>query len=536
MGYVSKDIAVITEPDIVTLSGTPNFVQFESKPAEKIYLEVNLWVKLNAETPDGAKVSLLKITDAGGGVHEYAGTTDPADVGGSVFFIASDSSDTAENLRQALLADSWFSSSFEVVIPFLWADGIPANGDRLVIKSKGAGIDFNIDITKPYDTDNRAYSVIWISQTSRNNDSITGEASSVQIDLDVYADPDTFLGQDDRPLTSAKLGRYLVTLSKTYAGLPIWFELNALFSRYGGYSLPKGYPGWFNTDTAGIYRFTAKVRSVNSFYFYQSNALFVLNGYGPATERADLSPYIYEDGSAVKLLSNKPLTPYVRGQREYLNFIFRDPMRGSSTDNDYTLSIIYRAYSTSGAQLGRVEAHPQSRRGFALVNTCELDIDAILDKHPQTAIVRVGLMRDGETVSNELEYRVLPECLHTLRQFSFLNRLGGWDSFNFDAGLIEEIKPSYDTYNKTVTPAYHRGDSIETVYKTDLENTFTVEGAPVTDEVADWLKELAAAIVILDGEGNRIIVEDFTLQKSDSNRNMQQPTIKYRLSESYTND
>ena len=51
MGYVSKDIAVINEPDVVTLSTTPNFVQFASKTATKTYLEVSIKVNFNVIVP-----------------------------------------------------------------------------------------------------------------------------------------------------------------------------------------------------------------------------------------------------------------------------------------------------------------------------------------------------------------------------------------------------------------------------------------------------------------------------------------------------
>jgi hypothetical protein len=158
-------------------------------------------------------------------------------------------------------------------------------------------------------------------------------------------------------------------------------------------------------------------------------------------------------------------------------------------------------------------------------------MDTVLDQYPKAGVMRVALARGTALVSNDLEYTIRPECLHALRQLSFINRLGGWDAFNFDAGMKDEIKPSVETYNKTVTPSYRKGDSIETVYNTTLANTFTIEGAPVTDDVAAWLKELAAACVILDNDGNYIIIEDFTLQVTGDNRDMQKPTIKYRLSQ-----
>lgn len=531
MGFVSKDIAVITEPGIVTLSEVPNFVQFASKPAPKTYLEVNIRVKVTASTPGNIpSLTLLRITDASGGVHSYAGTTSIEEVGGSTFYVSTETSDTAENLRQVLLADNWFSANFEAVIPFVWQGGSPINGSVLNIKSKGAGTDFNLSIKAPNDVNNTGYSIEWVNRTSANNDSISGEASTAEIDLDIYTDPEVFLGQDDRPITPARLGTYATTLQKTYTGVPVWFELNALFSQYAGYNKPPGTSGWFDTGTARTYRFTAKVKAVNSFYFYQSNALYVLHGYGAASEGLDLSQYVYNE-STIKLLTNKPRTPYIRGQKEYLNFLFSDPQRDVSQPIDFTLRVAYRVYSTSDNYLGTVYGQEKARADFWIVNTCQLDIDAVLDQYPTAGIIRVALARDTAIVSNDLEYTIRPECLRALRQFSFINRLGGWDAFNFDAGIKDEIKPSVETYNKTLTPSYRKGDSVETVYNTTLANTFTIEGAPVTDDVAAWLKELAASRVILDNDGNYIIIEDFTLQVTGANKNMHKPTIKYRLSE-----
>lgn len=643
MGYVSKDIAVITEPDIVTLSAVPNFVQFASKPASKTYLEVNIQVNITRSPAATVPTkTLLRITDSSGTIHSYRGTTVAEDVGGSTFYVAALTSDTAENLRQVLLSDKWFNANFNIVIPFTWDTGSPRNGSVLNIQSKGAGSEFNISIEAPNNTDDVAYTITWINPTSENNDSISGEASTVEIDLDIYTDPDVFLGQDDRPITPQKIGTYATTLQKTYAGSPVWFELNALFSQYSGYNRPSGTSGWFDTGTSRTYRFTAKVKAINSFYFYQSNALYVLHGYGSASEDLDLNQFIYNDrffsgipnidpdhlwnlpttgepyytyspdydtvwvqifepsgtltvtgvtvyrnnyfngiypssenylGSTVstipskaklalltlrkadnpdgydnmeitqsgtgitsnekviRLLTNKPRTSYIRGQKEYLNFIFSDPQRGEADPTEFTLRVAYRAYTTSDNYLGTVYGQEKARADFAIVNTCQLDIDAVLDQYPTAGIIRIALARDSSLVSNDLEYMVRPECLHALRQFSFINRLGGWDAFNFDAGIKDEIKPSVETYNKTLTPSYQKGDSIETVYNTTLANTFTIEGAPVTDDVAAWLKELAAARVILDNDGNYIIIEDFTLQVTAANKNMQKPTIKYRLSE-----
>lgn len=88
MGYTSKDIALITEPDVVSLSAKPNFIQFESKPSVKTYLEINVKVNMLPTTPDVANRSVLNIAIAGGESRSFKGTTAVAEVGGNVFFIS----------------------------------------------------------------------------------------------------------------------------------------------------------------------------------------------------------------------------------------------------------------------------------------------------------------------------------------------------------------------------------------------------------------------------------------------------------------
>lgn len=533
MGYITKDIAVITEPTPLTLSAAPNFVQFASKPAVKTYLEATVKINVLNTTPDVPTKTVLTLTEPSGAVHIFRGTTNAAEVSDSIFFVSSDKSDTAENLREAMLNNRWISANFEIRIATVLAAGTYKNGDTLNIKSKGTGADFNITLVAPNNAANVAYLITWINATSTSNDSISGEAGTVEIELDVYENPVILLGENDAPITPIKIGTQGPNLQKTYAGVPLWFELNALFSQYGGFNLPTA-SGWFNTGTMRAYRFAAKVRAANSFTFYQSSALYVLNGYGRASEDLDLTAYVL-GAASMKLLTNKPRTPYVKGQKEYLNFIYKYDHIGDPVAQGYVLRVAYRAYSTGDVYLGMWEGAPLHGVTSSQVCTNVLEIDPVFELFPTAGIVRAAVTINKAIVSNDLEYTIRPDCLHDLEQVSFINRLGGWDSFNFEKLKREEIKPDSDTYNKNVTPSFKRGDSIETVYRTTLEDTVTIEGAPVSDAVAEWLKELAAATVVINGDGYYIIKDEFTLNTSRASQNMQVPTLKYRLSETYTN-
>lgn len=535
MGYITKDIAVITEPKVLSLASAPNFVTFASKASVKTFLEINIQVNINTGDAGIPTKTVVNFTEPSGAVHAFHGTTDPLLVAGSVFFVAADRSDTAENLRDALLGNRWINANFEIKIPAVYAGITASNGRALNIKSKGTGTEYNATITAPNNTADAAYTITPVHAASVNDDSISGEAVTAEIELDIYTGAALRLGEDDRILTPTKLGTLELTMQKTYAGVPLWFELNSVFSQYQNFNTPPAGFGWFDAGTARVVRFIARKKGINSYTFYQSSAMFVLSGYGYASEDLDLTPYVYTD-TAIKLLTNKPRTPYIKGQREYLNFILSDYLIGQTPPVDYSLAVVYRAYTTGDNFIGSITSHARTRSEFKTVNTCALDIDALLTAYPTAGIVRVALSRGGAIVSNDLEYIVRPQALHDLCQFTFLNRFGGWDTFNFDSTIKYDIKPEVETYNKTLTPSFAKGQSLETVYTSALNDPRTVEGAPVSNEVADWLKELAASRVVLDGEGNYVIKEEFSLPITAATANMQVPILKYRLSETYTND
>lgn len=513
MGYTTADIANITEPKKISLAALPNFVQFESKPGVKVFLELSLEV---TGTPTVA-ASLIRVTEPNGAVHNFSGTLDPDEVAGPVFLISADPAQTAENIRRALLSLPWLKANFEINVPYEMAGGVLVNGNAVTLRSKGTGLEYNLTLTSPNNAG--AYALVIVNAASVNADSLSGEAVTAEVLLDVYTDLGLTLGEADAPTTAAALGRYVTTLTKTYAGGPVWFDVNALFSQYQKHNVPTG-SGWLDTGTVRGFRFMVKVG--DGLPFYQSSALYVLNGYD---RRANLDDYVFKGGT-VRLLTNKPRTPYVLGQREYLNFILE------KLAAPVTLAVNYRAYTTGGILLGTSTKHTVNTAALATVNTCILDIDQVITDYPNAGIVRVALAAGPYLVSNDLEYEIRPDCLHLLRPFTFLNSLGGWDAFNFDAGVKDEIKPTSETYSKTVTPG---NDTPEAVYNVALANTFTVEGAPVRDEVATWLKELGAAKVVLDQGLNYIVKEDFTLVTSAASSNMQTPVIKYRLSKPYNN-
>lgn len=518
MGYITKNIAQITEPARVSLSARPNFVQFASLPAGKQYIDLSLRVQATQATP--AAQTVLRLTEAGGTIHELRGTTNLDNVGGAVFYIAGDPADTAENLRQTLVAIPWVEANFEIRVPAVKQGETIVNGNTLRITGKGAGEDFRLVLSGV--EGQTAYVFDWHSATSNDGDTIKGNASTVDVELDVYENPAAFLEGPDEPTSDAQLGTLALTMQKSYAGSPAWFDLNGAFSKYGGYVLPRA--GWFNTGTAKAFRFIAKVRALTTTNFYISNVLYVLNGYAEAA----LDAFVFR-GEQARLLTNAPRTDYRRGQKAYLTVLAAEAARA-----DYVLSIGYSVFTRSGVFLGTQIRQGLNARDLSVTTTAQLEIDAVLDQYPTAGEVHVFLSRNGSAVSNEQVYIVRPECLHDVADFTFLNSLGGWDVFNFDAPISNETRREAETYKRTTTPTSVGGP--EQVYRVDIEDEYLIEGAPVNDEVAEWLKEFAASLVVLAPDGRQIIIDDLVLNRTASNKNMHVPTLRYKYNKTYNNE
>lgn len=523
MGYISKDIAVITEPKKLSLASNPNFIIFESKTKQKTYLEVNLQVNLS---PEQLNISEITISDANGD-YSFRGTTNLDEVSGNIFYVDKNKYITSENIKNALLTNQTISSNFDIKIPFDFHQDVAINGSVINIKSKKAGKPYNISIQ----ADPEAYTLEWIQNISKNNDSIAGEDINVEIELDVFHQTGIFLGSEDRLLNTSMLGTPLISIQKTYMGDPLWFELNTLMSKKTSFNRPTTDTGWFDTGTISDYRFTAKVKGKTSYPFYHSNALYVLNGYGYSLNPLDLTPYVFCNKEKIKLLSNKPYCKHIKGQKEYLNFIFEDPNRNANLGNaEYKIGVAYKLFTFGGEYITTIHEHEVARTSLGMVNTCVIDLSNTLERYPKTGKVEIVLTRNRSEISESIQLEIVPECLHRLNSFVFLNKLGGWDSFNVDTETEKSSKQSSTTYNKTRTPKHGIGDSIETVYQVDLEISHTLETDPLDTATRTWLQELVASPAIYDGSGNYIILEDAKLPISSK---MDTLTLKYRLSDKY---
>lgn len=559
MGYFIngfENIANISEPVQVTLSGNSNFIKFSStKPEGKGIVTVTY--KIKEDITDADNLSVTFEETATGIMHQFRGTRDKSEAGDSIFYVdPADNKATANNFRKCLMRNQFFGSKFNISPPFRAITNYNnstvdiTENEYITLESKGTGEQFAFKYLEFGKPDYIVRHLIGLSEFTYNYDSISGGSSNCEIRLDLYKDNGICLGMDDTPEQAYysggaeylgnrnKYGRYITSLTKAYSGQPLWFNLNSV----SGNSYSKEFltaHTWCNTGTMSDVRIIVSryLNGVNK-VFYLSNVLYQLHGYDRTLAENDLSEYIYNTAkeNVIKPLTSQPELTHIKGQAQYFNFIFADPNRKNGLgEKEYKIGLKYKLYSSSNRVITEVDLQKQERTKFEMVNTIKLDIDQAIGERKNIAFVEVALYRSDkeEPISKPLRFRILPDCLYKVNDFAFLNRLGGWSSFNFSGNEQTNFQTKTSTYYQTHTPDKNTNSEIESVYGKNVTEHFTVQTMPVTKEVCEWLKELSTSKAAYElRTGRYIIVDDLSI-KSNTKDELFRLDMKYHYSDSY---
>lgn len=405
---------------------------------------------------------------------------------------------------------------------------------------------------------------------SSSFDAIDYGTGDYQIDLEVYTNHGMYPGNKD----SLRMGDYVTTLSKSYFGKPLWFDLSALLSKKVSYSpaflseleldpKDKNYRLWSKANTMTDYRFVAKRTDgkINE-PFYYSSPLYVLNGYDSTLNPLNLKRD--EDGNSYVLNFSqdfytsaftkvKPLTTrfnhtHIKGQKQYFNFIHNCHLtatRVAGVDNPLpSIGLRYKLYTQMGTFIKEYTYQGQSEDVFDTVNTALLQLDRFLPMHDGKTVGRIdvylcswhksvslGINKPEVLISTPLSFRILPDHVHEVNDFVFLNRLGGWDTMNFGGGVSSEFKTTGSTIYKTLEPDFNFQTEIESVGIKKIQEQRTAETAPVTADVVEWLREMSASPAVYELKTKRYILIDDMSLKYNSTDDLYRVEMKYHYTD-----
>jgi len=558
MGYFIKGLEIAKEtvtPAKVSLAGNPNYIEFSSNATgENRLVEMTLEVIGNGFDEKLDNFTKFTIVEKNSGEqHVFEATTDISSIGGGTYYISPSWSfnKIAEALKNVLQANSFIGNNFNILFPPITDDeGNITYGRIIKLISKGSGSDYTFNFIPGYENPTTQYLKVSGPSVTVSNDSIGGGYNPVEIQLELYKDTGIFLGEDDRPVGS-NMGTLAMTLTKAYSYTPIWFNLNILETN----NIPVDFlnaTDWVNTGTINNFRFAAKrLISGKDYYdnslFYYSPVLYTVAGNRRTLEENDLSDYVFntqerlkspEEIKKVKPLTNQPDFFHIKGQTQYFSFILSDAEHSINVSKEYQLGIVFRIYSQSGRFIADKYDHFKARKNFNEVNTVRLNLDKAIEGYENAGKVEIYLAyRYGSEVpvdvSKPLKFNILPECLHKVKDFAFLNSLGGWSSFNFLGTEQSEFKAEANTIFKTQTPHYSVSSGIESVYNKNVSEQFTVQTMPVTMGVCNWLKELSASKAVYELSTKRYVIVDEMNIKPNSKDELFRVDMKYRYSDAY---
>lgn len=554
MGYFINDtIAKISKkPQQVSLSGVPNYIEFEnrySKSNDFIDFSIGILFGHYKLSPEEDRKEILTITEIETNEKYILYGTDKKDkVNDNTFFINTTKESIIENFRVCLLKNKFISSNFKLSTLFELDMDNEFSGDiYLHFKSLGTGKQYNftIDISgyeiflMPEEHRTSDVSYYQFVFESQNSDTITNGEKDVKIELDVFSNSDLQLGNIFSPQNENHQGTYFTTIQKSYFNQPLWFNLNSTFGNNTSSSNQFLHTeGWCDPGTVKDFRFVA---SRNNGYekepFYISDIFYVIKGYGRNLDNHNLDDYIfdYNKCNIIKPLTNQPILTHAKGQSHFFNFI-----ASKNITNGHSLHLIYRLYTQSGKYIDSLIADELTYRNCKTLNTVKLKIDEAIGDHKNIGKVKVYLTKgsseaskDDLQVSEELTFHILPQCLHCIKDFAFLNPLGGWSSYGFIDNTAVNLSSSANTIFKTQTPYSTISSEIEAVHTKEVKEQFTVQSMPVSVEVAKWLQEMSTSEAVYELSTKRYIIVDEMKIKYNTNDELVRVEMKYRYSDSY---
>ena len=135
------------------------------------------------------------------------------------------------------------------------------------------------------------------------------------------------------------------------------------------------------------------------------------------------------------------------------------------------------------------------------------------------------------------------ECGYTGTRFAFLNELGGYDYFSFDLADTKQDNITRETYEQPFVPystttnstPYDKSRRGSKVYSISYKETRGAESNYLTQEQADWLRELIESPEVYVQEGSDFLPvvvtnSNFTFKTNPRSQKLYTLNIQYELS------
>ena len=280
-----------------------------------------------------------------------------------------------------------------------------------------------------------------------------------------------------------------------------------------------------NHITSYCIRFGEEYGSLNTgvtvFSSITSATGYIFNG---VQQYEQLPSWKYNDyvltGSTSKFLTNQPRSGvFIKNNTDRGTLSYMQLINGGNPASD---ALVLTTYQTSGGSIQYIGNYSSGftnniihvPSGIWNINNAGLGtlINTATDK-------QYDLFISGSTgqISERIIYKITPICskYDTIR-IQFLNRLGGFDYFNFNLVSRKTINITRNSFKKVLNYNYSIGDRGTTVLDIDGIYSYTVQSDWVNQNESNWLEELITSneVYVIDSSGNAfpIIINDNSVE------------------------
>jgi hypothetical protein len=280
-----------------------------------------------------------------------------------------------------------------------------------------------------------------------------------------------------------------------------------------------------NHITSYCIRFGEEYGSLNTgvtvFSSITSATGYIFNG---VKQYEQLPSWKYNDyvltGSTSKFLTNQPRSGvFIKNNTDRGTLSYMQSIDGG---NPLSSALVLTTYQTSGGSIQYIGNYATGFTGQNILhvpsgiwNLNNAGLGTIVN---QLTDYKYDLFISASTqISERILYKINLRCTkYDTVRIQFLNRLGGFDYFNFNLVSRKTVNVTRNSFKKVLDYNYQLGDRGTTILDIDGNYTFTVQSDWVNQNESNWLEELVTSnevyIINSDGTSYPIIIDDNSVE------------------------
>lgn len=255
----------------------------------------------------------------------------------------------------------------------------------------------------------------------------------------------------------------------------------------------------------------------------------------------DYTDYDMITGSSEKsFLTNAPSVQYIESdQSAFLSFF--------NSDNS-NMRLILTSFDSSGAtiQNGRIDL-TTTDFNYLSVGTYDIensDASVWVTGNPSTFLVGASYytiaLNNGST-HETITYNINQRCSkYEPIRLHWLNRLGGYDSFNFSLKSMESTdidRRSYQQNPRTFTGNFYRYETYDrgvTDYHVGTQRKLTINTPFLTESESVWMEDFATSPIIYQEINNQLIAMSGKVKMIDKQTSLNDKLMQYTFELDYS--